>query len=359
MEKTKVVHITETFVSGVYTYIRQLTDFCSSDDRIISYVIYSGERMETNIELIKNEFSSNIVLKCISMTREISPWKDFKSLIDIVLEIRKIKPDVIHVHSSKAGVLGRIATLFYPKAKLFYTPHGYSFIREDISQYKKKGYYILEKLITKIFGGTIIACGDFEFSEAKKLGKTILIRNGVDVDLVSKYNLKKYNKNYSIGTSGRISVQKNPKLFNEIALKNPDIQFVWIGDGDLKSLLYAGNITITGWKSYDETLKLVSDFDVFLSTSSWEGLPFNIIEAMVLSKPIISSNIVGNKPTVIESENGFLCNNIKDYNNAVQILKDLTQREQFGKKSFEIAHELFNMNKNFKELIHLYIRSEA
>lgn len=355
MEKTKVLHITETFISGVYTYIRQLTDFCSKDDRIESFVIYSDKRIGTNIELIKNEFSPNVVLKCINMTREISPWKDLKSLINIILEIRKIKPDVVHVHSSKAGVLGRIAVLFYSKAKLFYTPHGYSFIREDISQSKKKRYYILEKITTKIFGGTIIACGDFEFSEAKKLGKTVLIRNGVDVDLVSKYGFKNCNKNYSIGTSGRISVQKNPKLFNEIALKNPNVQFVWIGDGDLRPLLNASNIMITGWKSSDETLKLVSDFDVFLSTSSWEGLPFNIIEAMALSKPIISSNIAGNKPTVIESENGFLCDNVQDFNNAIQILENPIKREQFGKKSFEIATELFNMNKNLKELIQLYI----
>jgi glycosyltransferase involved in cell wall biosynthesis len=356
MQKTKIVHISETFVSGVYTYIRQLTDFCSKDDKFQSFVIYSGERSETNNDLIKKEFSPNVEFKSINMSREISPLKDLKSLIKIIIEIRKIKPEVIHVHSSKAGVLGRIARLFYPKAKLFYTPHGYSFIREDISGNKKQVYYLLEKVITKIFGGTIIACGDYEFTKAEGLGKAELIRNGVDIDFVSKHTKPFNNQKFTIGTSGKIYIPKNPELFNKLALKLPNYQFVWIGDGELKDKLNAENIIITGWKSSNETLKLVNEFDVFLSTSSWEGLPFNIIEAMALSKPIVSSNINGNKPTVIKSENGFLCDNIEDYVHTFKILEDKSIREQFGKRSFQIADELFDMNKNFNQLIALYLK---
>ncbi|WP_268848385.1 glycosyltransferase [Flavobacterium aestivum] len=356
MQKTKIVHISETFVSGVYTYIRQLTYFCSKDDRFQNFVIYSGERSETNDDFIKEDFFPNVEFRRITMSREISPLKDLKSLIKIILEIRKIKPEIIHVHSSKAGVLGRIARLFYPKAKLFYTPHGYSFIREDISGNKKQVYYLLEKIITKIFGGTIIACGDYEFIKAEGLGKAELIRNGVDIDSVSKHIRPYNNQKFTIGTSGKIYIPKNPELFNKLALKLPNYQFVWIGDGELKDKLTAENIIITGWKSNNETLKLANEFDVFLSTSSWEGLPFNIIEAMVLSKPIVSSNINGNKPTVINSQNGFLCDKIEDYVNAFQILEDKSIREQFGKRSFQIADELFNMNKNFNQLIALYLK---
>ena len=356
MQKTKIVHISETLVSGVNTYIRQLTYFCSKEDKFQSFVIYSGERSETNNDLIKEEFLPNVEFINITMSREISVLKDIKSLIRIIIEIRKIKPEVIHVHSSKAGVLGRIARIFYSKAKLFYTPHGYSFIREDISVSKKKVYYLLEKVVTSIFGGTIIACGDYEFIKAKELGKAALIRNGVDIDFVSKYSNPFNNQKFTIGTSGKIYIPKNPKLFNQLALKLPNYQFVWIGDGELKDILTAKNIHITGWKSNTETLALVNNFDVFLSTSSWEGLPFNIIEAMVLSKPIVSSNINGNKPTVIESQNGFLCTNVEDYVHAFQILEDKKKGEEFGKRSFEIADELFNMNKNFKQLITLYLK---
>ena len=354
MEKIKIVHISETFVSGVYTYIKQINRYSEINGNFKSHIIYSRERNETNESLFIQDFSAETELIPIDMTREISLFRDLNSLIKIIREIRRIKPNIIHVHSSKAGVLGRVARVFYPKAKLYYTPNGYSFIREDISNSKKAVYKFLEKVITKIFGGTIIACGDHEYEEAKKLGKAILIRNGVDLDLVSKYQKEHKNQKLTIGTSGRIYYQKNPKLFNEIALKLPDYNFVWIGDGDLKDKLYAENITLTGWSTYEQTLKAVNELDIFISTSSWEGLPFSIIEAMALSKPIVSSDIEGNRVTVSQNQNGYICSTLDEFVTAIKKLDSSALRDQFGKESFKIANDIFSMDKNAVELLKLY-----
>jgi glycosyltransferase involved in cell wall biosynthesis len=354
MEKIKIVHISETFVSGVYTYIKQLSSYSESNGNFKTYIIYSGERIETDEAQIKEDFSPNAELIRIDMTREISFFRDIKSFFQIVRQIRRIKPDVIHVHSSKAGVLGRVARIFYPKATLYYTPNGYSFIREDISKTKKAIYAFVEKSITKIFGGTIIACGDHEFSEAKKIGKAILIRNGVDINLVSKFQKPFSNQKLTIGTSGRIYCQKNPDSFNQIAQSLPDYNFVWIGDGDLKNKLSAPNITITGWSTYEGTLKAVNGLDIFISTSSWEGLPFSIIEAMTLSKPIVSSNIEGNKVTVNQNENGFICATLEEFVSGIKKLEDTELRSRFGKESFKIADTIFNMDKNIVDIIKVY-----
>jgi glycosyltransferase involved in cell wall biosynthesis len=354
MEKIKIVHISETFVSGVYTYIKQINRYSESNGSFKNHIIYSGERIETNESSFKQDFSPETKLIRIDMTREISLFRDFKSLVLIIREIRRIKPDIIHVHSSKAGVLGRVARVFYPKATLYYTPNGYSFIREDISESKKALYKFVEKTITKIFGGIIIACGDHEYAEAKKLGKAILVRNGVDIDLVSAYHKEHHNPKLTIGTSGRIYYQKNPSLFNEIALKLPDYNFIWIGDGDLKDKLFAKNITITGWSTYEQTLKAVNELDIFISTSSWEGLPFSIIEAMTLSKPIVSSNIEGNRVTVNQNENGYICDTLDGFLTAIKKLESSELRNQFGNESFKIANSIFNMDKNVVELLELY-----
>ena len=354
MEKIKIVHISETFVSGVYTYIKQLSEYSESNGNFKNYIIYSGERSETNESLLKEDFSPQTELIRIDMTREISLFRDFIALFQIVNQIRKIKPDVIHVHSSKAGVLGRVASVFCPKAKLFYTPHSYSFIRTDITKVKRKFYLFVEKTITKIFGGVIVACGDQEFAIAKKLGKAVLIRNGIDLKSLSKYRKEHKNNVLTIGTCGRIYYQKNPDLFNEIALQLPEYNFIWIGDGDIKNKLVAKNITITGWYTRDETLVALNDLDIFISTSLWEGLPFNILEAMALSKPIVSSNIEGNKVTVSENKNGYICDSLADFVASIKKLENQEKRNSFGNESSKIADTLFNIDKNVLDLINLY-----
>jgi glycosyltransferase involved in cell wall biosynthesis len=354
MKKIKVLHISETFVSGVYTYIKQVCSFLEHADDIESYVIYSGERDETDRDNFSKDFSSKVHLIEIPLKREITPIQDLSSLIKIIIQLRKIKPDIVHLHSSKAGVLGRVARLFYPKAVLFYTPHGYSFIREDISSGKKFFYAFLEKMMTKLLGGTIIACGDSEWEEAQKIGKSILIRNGVDIDFLREYAKEPHNKTLTIGTCSRISIQKNPELFNEIALELPQFQFVWVGSGDLVSELTAPNIIISGWKKREEVLNIMSEFDVFISTSLWEGLPFNIIEAMALSKPIIASNINGNKITVENDLNGYICDTKDDFVRAILKFQDKSHCEQMGLESLKKANSLFNMRQNFKSLEKIY-----
>jgi hypothetical protein len=353
MKQVKVLHISETFVGGVYTYIKQVSKY-SENKLLQTIVVYGGERAETNNEQNSVDFSVNTKLIQVNMTREISIFKDISSLVKLIIEIRRIKPDVIHLHSSKAGVLGRIANKFHGKAKLFYTPHGYSFIREDITKRKQNFYKTLEEKVTKFFGGTIIACGDQEHEEAQKFGKSVLIRNGVFIDEIIKFKKEQNNNTLTIGTSGRISAQKNPKLFNDIALRLPDFQFIWIGDGDLRNELNATNITITGWKKGSQAIEEVNKLDVFISTSLWEGLPFNIIEAMVLSKPILSLNIKANLPTINQNENGFICNNVEEFVSSIKKLEDKDTREKFGKESLKIANELFNLEKNFVDLLKLY-----
>ncbi len=120
MEKLKILHISETFIGGVYTYLKELSHFSENDGNFKTFIIYSAEREETNIKAINDDFPSSTELICIDMTREISVVRDLKSLFKIIALIRKINPDIIHLHSSKAGVLGRAAQFFLFKKKLIF-----------------------------------------------------------------------------------------------------------------------------------------------------------------------------------------------------------------------------------------------
>lgn len=356
MKKIRVLHISETFAAGVYTYIKDICRFFDHIEEVESYVIYSGNRNDTNPEKFTADFSPQTDLREISMTREISPFKDLRSIYGIAKEIRKIKPDVIHLHSSKASVVGRIAAIFWPKAKVYYTPNGYSFLREDVSPFKKKLFFFIERYIRVLFGGTTIACGDTEHEHALKIGPSILVRNGITIEEIEQFKIKhESSKEFLIGTMGRLSPQKNPFLFNLIAEKLPRFKFIWIGDGEQKNLITASNITVTGWMPRNKALKLVNTFDLYIQTSLWEGLPFTIIEAMTLGKPVVAKNVVGNKDAVENAYNGYLCDTLEDFEKSIEKLaSDKNLLDEFGGNSSLRARNLFDKDKNFVQLHQIY-----
>src|SRR5690606_27994500 len=240
----------------------------------------SGKRKDTDPSKFTQDFSKKVTLIEVEMEREISLFKDTKSTIALYKNIKKIKPNIIHLNSSKAGVIDSIASKAYLNARVHYTPHGYSFVREDISSIKKNLFKTIEYLTTKFLGGVTIACGDTEFELAKNIGKAVLVRNGVDIISLGHSVKKPNNEIFTIGCMGRLSNQKNPSLFNTIAKEFPNLKFIWIGDGELKHLLCSKNIELMGWLERDNALKRLADFDVYIQTSLWEGLPYTIIEAM-------------------------------------------------------------------------------
>lgn len=358
MKKIKVLHITEPFAAGVYNYVKEICSFFDKEQVIESYVIYSPNRNGTDMEQIAKDFSKETTLIQIPMSREISLVSDYKAIIALVREIRKIKPDVIHLHSSKASILGRIASAFYRKANVYYTPNGYSFVRKDVSDRKKRFFFLVEKWTSKLFGGTTIACGDTEFEHAQRIGKALLVRNGVSPNELTKYITENKNTKFRVGTMGRLSPQKNPKLFNEIAVRLLDVDFVWIGAGQLKTDLISKNITITGWKTHSEAMEIVNTLDVYIQTSLWEGLPFTIIEAMAIGKPIIATNVVGNKDAVEDGYNGYLCNTSNSFENKLRKLIDSPELLlKMGGNSILRCNSLFDQHKNFQYLKEIYLQN--
>ncbi|MBE8724877.1 glycosyltransferase [Flavobacterium hungaricum] len=355
----KVVHIVEALEGGVYSYFKDLSDFFGNEEirqKTETTIIYSGHRNGVDQMKVNAEFSSSVNLIHIGMVREIAPFHDLKSIFKLTQALRKINPDIIHLHSSKAGVLGRISCfLLFRKKKLFYSPHGYAFLRTDISHRSQKIYTLIEKSFQHIFGGTIVACGDTEFEIAKKIGPVKLIRNGVDIPNIRQYFLPHQNTKLTIGILGRVTAARNPELFNKIALRFPDFQFIWIGGGEKAHFLTAPNIKITGWiLDKQNVFSALNSIDVYLQTSLWEGLPIAVLEAMTLEKPVIATNIIGNKDAVVSHKTGFLFDAIEELDSYFEILKDEQKRIELGKNGFERTLKFFDTNKNFKQLLDLY-----
>ena len=166
---------------------------------------------------------------------------------------------------------------------------------------------------------------------------------------------------FTVFTLGRICSQKNPKLFNQIAEAMPDINFLWIGDGELRSELKSPNIHVTGWLEKDEAVKKSMQSDVFILTSLWEGLPISILEAMYMKKLCIVHIAVGNREIIHEGKNGFVCHSVEDFvekisvarNSNVQALVDNAYADVIEKYSAIV------MARNYNNLYQKKIKKNA
>lgn len=319
--KKKILYIVEAMGGGVFTYIVDLAnELVDTYDMYIAYAV----RKQTPSNY-KDYFDKRIhLIEVKNFARAINATKDIAAFFEIRKIANEVKPDIIHLHSSKAGALGRFA-FNGKRVPLFYTPHGYSFLMQNSSEAKRKIYKGIEIVCGKR-NCTTISCSKGEHSESQKLNKqAVYVNNGINMGQLQKLmdevgNAKQHP--FTVFTLGRICYQKNPALFNKIALAMPDVRFLWIGDGELRSELTAPNITITGWTERKEALKYSTSGDVFVLTSLWEGLPISLLEAMYMKKVCVVSNVIGNRDVIKNGTNGFVCNSVDEYVRTIKCAKN-------------------------------------
>ena len=314
-EKKKILYIVEAMGGGVFTYIVDLAnELVDTYDMYIAYAV----RKQTPSNY-KDYFDKRIhLIEVKNFGRAINPVKDFASLFEVKRIAAEINPDVIHLHSSKAGVIGRIA--FSGKIPMFYTPHGYSFLMENYKPMKRAMFKLIETVCAKR-KCTTISCSAGEHQETLKLTKrATYVNNGINMaelqEIIDK--TEKVEHSFTVYTLGRICYQKNPTLFNEIAEALPDVRFVWIGDGELREQLTSKNIEITGWADRSTAIRYAVNADVFLLPSRWEGLPISLLESMYMKKACVVSNVIGNRDVIHNGENGFVCTKVEDFVKAIE-----------------------------------------
>ncbi|RYY20992.1 MAG: glycosyltransferase [Chitinophagaceae bacterium] len=308
-----IVHVVEPFASGIAVFVKSLVDNMKDDFHLIVH----GERESVMkaAEVQKSFTGANVqFVRWKSAQREISLGKDFKALMELFNLLRDLKQqhnvDAVHLHSSKSGFIGRLACKMAGIDNVVYTPNGAPFL---VSTKKIKNYfYRMFEKVGNLFGGKVVCCSLSEMIAYRRLGiDAININNGVTVKTSNTpaVDLKKDPAVFQVVTAARILNQKNPALFNEIAKQFEhigQIQFIWIGDGEDRDMLTASNITVTGWLPPAVSKRYISNADVYLSTSNFEGLSFSVLEALALKKPVLLRNCVGNKDMVKNGMNGDL-----------------------------------------------------
>lgn len=355
MAKKRILYFVEAFGGGVFTYLANLSNaLCDDFDIYIAY----GIRKQTPQDF-KDYFDKSIhLIQVKNYQREISASKDLAALKEMKMIAKEVQPDVIHLNSSKAGILGR--WLFRnSKTPVFYTPHGYSFLMTNISKKKKFFYKSLEKIFA-FKNVETIACSKGEYEITKELtSNATYVDNGInfkEFDGIKMNHQIDFN-NLKVATLGRISLQKNPVMFNQIAEVFPNIDFIWIGDGELRDKLIAPNIKITGWVDNKTALSYLADTDIFLLTSLWEGLPMALLEAMYMKKICVVSNVVGNRDVIHNRRNGYVCDSVFDYIEIIKKLKNQKNIKQIITNAKNEVIEHYNSQIMADQYKRIYLQS--
>lgn len=352
MKKKRILMVCEAFGGGVFTYVSQLcNDMVDEFDVYLAYSLRPQtpknytDFLDQRVHLIEME---NVGVKGLT---------NLKSDIAAIKELRQIEkdvqPDVIHLHSSVAGGLGRLAY----KGKnntVVYTPHGYAHILMGPGK-KSKIYKFAEKVLGN--KALTLTCCESEDEEAKKFSRrTAYVETGVNLaDLSASLDGIEPVKNdkFTVFTLGRACVQKQPQLFNKIAELVPEAQFIWIGNGELENELTAPNIKVTGWKPRKEALAMAKGADAFILCSLGEAIAMSLIENMYIKKLILVSNTMGNKSVINDGVNGYVCNTAEEYAERIKVaMKDFPSK--LPERAYQDVLEIYNTDVMKKKYIAFY-----
>ncbi len=258
-----------------------------------------------------------------SLVRNISPYRDISAALQLCRLLKRLAPDVLHTHSSKTGILGRLAGRLSGVPVVIHSVHGYAF--PYATSWLSRAIYISMEYLGGKLGDAFVVLNESDRQIAINTlhipeNKVHLIPNGVDVDSFAKSKgwqrseIRRQSFDLSnddvicVGMVGRLWRQKNPTCLLRAALRelkqsNKRVQFYFIGDGELRDELEQV-ISILGWR--EDVTKLLSGLDIFVLPSRWEGMPLAILEAMASSLPVIASDISGNRDLVSHGVNGIL-----------------------------------------------------
>jgi len=318
------------------------------------------------------------LIRCRFLERPIRLIKDILALFFIYGFIKNNNIDIVHTHSSKAGILGRLAAKASGVRTIIHTVHGWSFhdYQSGITYYF---YLFLEKLCA-YFSSAIVVVSQWDKRQAARQlagrqDRYKLIRYTINYEeFRNKTEASQARKEFGlseadlvIGMVACFKPQKSPldfiKLAGAIKKDFPNAKFILVGDGILRKKVCAlinklnlkEQIILTGWRN--DIASILSCLDVFVLTSLWEGLPIAVLEAMAAGLPVVATDTGGISEVVLHGKTGYLVKP-RDVQALQDRLSELLMKPYLRKEFAKLAiatleskeYSLNNMLKNTTQL---------
>jgi len=347
--------ITKSEAGGAQTHVAELCRYFSSLGHEVGVLSYPGGWLQSEIERNGAKFLSNKYF-----SNSLNPINFFKALLKTKELIYDFKPDLVHCHSSAAGVYGRLSVR--NKIRTLYTAHGWGF-NIGVSWWQKILAILVEKILSS-YAQKIICVSQFVKDLAIKYKiapeeKFEVVLNGVEL-LPEKFL---DNEKLDITFVGRLAEPKDPMLLLKAVeqIKNNFVVNI-VGAGpkfsELEKYINSHNLTnvnLLGELDREKTLGVLRNSDVFVLVSKWEGLPITVLEAMSVGLPIISSD-VGGVSEAVDANNGILIyNDVVDLKIALKkLIVDKDLRDRMGKNGRYKIQTIFSLEEMLKKINNIY-----
>ncbi|QNK31136.1 glycosyltransferase [Serratia sp. JUb9] len=308
----KILHAAEIIKGGVATVMRQLAIHQSDKSNVEELICLVPEEQAKELLPLNAQYIKTFQRSGRNFASLMSFLRSF------VGHIMRHKPDIVHVHSSFAGVLARSALMvmrpFY-RPKVVYCPHAFSFLMQGTEK-KKKIYAFIERFLA-VFTDEIICVSQYEKDEAVKYGlpknKLKVVYNGVPV---IEHDKSAYASPYQTDVTnllfvGRFDYQKGFDILERLVkkLEGKPFHLTAVGGAVLNTdvqPLQSPQITYTGWLSSAELAPYLAHADLLIIPSRWEGFAMVPLEAMSYGLPIVASDSTSLPEVVIEGKTGRL-----------------------------------------------------
>jgi len=369
----KILYILEATSGGTQKHVIDIAKKIDKSEFQID-IIYSTSRNKHFIEE-----SSGIFNKLYGL-----PFERSASLSDVsnILRIRKIinqnDYDIVHCHSTKAGLVGRVAAFLSSHPNVIYSPHGFMFCDTRIKM-RRLLYLYLEKYLGYLTNKLVAVSGSerdlaLEHNIVPN-NKIVTLYNSIDPSDFDDFNyvnkvpekLLQNNSEIILGTVGRLYYQKDPKtLIKSFRLINdrfPNTKLIIVGDGPLENecrqlineLNLQDRIELAGYQKNSKAYYKI--FDIFLLSSHYEGLPYALLEAMIMGIPSVGTDVVGIKDLIVHGETGYLAkeeDHVGFAKAVINLLENPALLSAFSENAKRITKTNYNFNDGIKEYQEFY-----
>ncbi len=363
---THICHISQS-AGGVETYILNVLRYADPASFRHTVICY------TNGTLAENARDAGADVILVPMVRSISPGKDVVSLFRVWSVLREIRPDVIHAHSGKGGVFGRICgTLLRIPVGL--TPNAFSHLGQQ--GVPRAIALAVEKLLSHA-PCLLIASSPSEGKRAiEEVGwhprkVTSRFVNSIDLDESAVHHAPK--DTLQVLMIGRLSHQKNPAMFVRVAhivsRQNPSVRFTILGAGyasdeatqEVTQMIEERGlgdvVQLKAWAGKDVVEAELLQSDIYVSTSRYESFGYTTAEAMAKALPVVATDVDGSVDLIEPGKNGYLVKVDDDETMAFHVstlAADSAVRERLGRCGRQRVAAVFNIKNNIKVVESIY-----
>lgn len=357
MSTIRVLHVIARMnVGGTARYVGELVENIS-DSALATGYVQGAEIEDATVEKLPT-------YRLKHLGRKLSPIKDFKAWVELRKLVRELEPEILHTHTFKAGLVGRLVG---GKHKRVHTFHGHLFDDQSFSSLEKRAITYVEKFLATRTD-LLISVGERVGTELRAAGigtkrRWLSIPPGVNpLPTIDKREARRLlgldQDQILFGWMARMAEVKNPALLLEVAKQLPLVNFVMAGGGKLLSeitMAAPSNVAVIGWT---DAATFWSAVDCAISTSDNEGMPVALIEAQLAGVPAIATDVGSNSEVISNGVTGIVVNKAVDpLGKAVQrLFEDEALRDEMAYASEIWARQHFSVATMLEGHTNIYTR---